>query len=67
MNQLGDAILCHVDASKSELNASTYVTLSFAFFAARFMELVRAEELSNFLNRADNSSISREEISKRLG
>lgn len=30
----------------------------------RFMELVRAEELSNFLNRADNSSISREEISK---
>eukprot|EP00434_Breviolum_minutum_P043287 symbB.v1.2.038579.t1/scaffold6063.1/size21276/1 len=30
----------------------------------RFMELVRAEELSNFLNRADNSSISREELSK---
>ena len=31
------------------------------------MELVRAEELSNFLNRADNSSISREEISKFHG
>ncbi|CAE7477996.1 unnamed protein product [Symbiodinium pilosum] len=30
----------------------------------RFQELVRAEELSNFLNRADNSVISREEISK---
>jgi len=33
----------------------------------RFMELLRAEELSNFLNRADNSSISREEISKLRG
>jgi len=30
----------------------------------RFAELVRAEELSNFLNRSDNSVISREEISK---
>ena len=35
--------------------------------AARFMELVRAEELSNFLNRADNTSISREELSKLQG
>jgi hypothetical protein len=31
------------------------------------MELLRAVELSNFLNRADNSSISREEISKLRG
>jgi len=30
----------------------------------RFGELVRAEELSNFLNRADNSVISTEEVSK---
>lgn len=28
------------------------------------MELVRAEELSNFLNRSDNSMLSREEVSK---
>eukprot|EP00437_Effrenium_voratum_P068897 CAMPEP_0181492762 /NCGR_PEP_ID=MMETSP1110-20121109/50862_1 /TAXON_ID=174948 /ORGANISM="Symbiodinium sp., Strain CCMP421" /LENGTH=197 /DNA_ID=CAMNT_0023620031 /DNA_START=1 /DNA_END=591 /DNA_ORIENTATION=- len=30
----------------------------------RFMELVRAEELSSFLNRSDNSVVSREEVSQ---
>ena len=35
--------------------------------SVRFGELVRAEELSSFLNRADNSVISNEEVSKTLG
>ena len=35
--------------------------------SVRFGELVRAEELSNFLNRADSSVISTEEVSKILG